>query len=94
MIVDQNGAGAAFAQPATVFRSVEAKIISKDIEQRRFGLRRDPRSFAIDGQINLDGAVQHIDPVTLAGADTLPWPSLIPATFAAKYKPAPFARRE
>ena len=48
--VDQHGAGAAFAEPAAIFRSVQFEIVAQHIEQRGIGRGVDLMDPAIDRQ--------------------------------------------
>ena len=48
--VDQHGAGAAFAEPAAIFRSVQFEIVAQHIKQGGVGRGVDVMGFAVDGQ--------------------------------------------
>src|ERR1700733_5800009 len=48
--VDQHRAGAAFTEPAAVFRSIQFKIVAQYIQQRSIGSRIDVMDPAVDGQ--------------------------------------------
>src|ERR1700737_4233536 len=48
--VDEDRAGAAFAQATAVFRTVEAKIVAQQVKQRRSAFGFDPVLAAVDPQ--------------------------------------------
>jgi len=48
--IDQDSAGAAFTQAATVFRAVESEVVAQHIEQRRLALCRDVVDPAVHGE--------------------------------------------
>ena len=48
--VDEHGAGAAFAEPAAVFRSVQFEIVAQHIKQRGVGSGADVMDPAVDFQ--------------------------------------------
>ena len=55
--VDQHGAGAAFAEAAAVFRSVQCEIVAQHVKQRGIGRGVDVVNSAVDGQA--DRALRH-----------------------------------
>src|SRR4029078_5441366 len=58
--VNQQGAGAAFAEPTAVFRSVQGEVVAQHIEQCSVGSRFDIVSLAVDGQPHR--ALRHAPP--------------------------------
>src|SRR3989449_1826596 len=53
-VVQQHGAGAAFAQLATVLRSGEAEVLAQHFEQRLVGGKRDLGRLAVEVERDLD----------------------------------------
>src|SRR5689334_14801310 len=49
-IIDQHRTGPAFAQAATVFRSIQSEIVAQHVEQRGIGSGADLVTPAVDGQ--------------------------------------------
>ena len=48
--VDQHGAGAALAEPAAIFRTVQFEIVAQHVKQGGVGRGVDVMVFAVDGQ--------------------------------------------